>query len=122
MGLEVVAGREHALLHQHALQSVDEVQQVLGMRVADVVDAVSGEGQAVLAHHHLGRGVHDAPDALDNVVDVGKVAAAVAHVEDFDRVASAQLLGEAEVGHVWPAHGSVHREEAQASRRDGVEL
>lgn len=122
MGLEVVVRRQHALLHQHALERVDEVEQVLGVRVADVVDAVRGEGQPVLAHLHLGRGVHDAPHALDDVVDVGEVAAAVAHVEDPDRVASAQLLGEAEVGHVGPAHRSVHREEAQAGRRDGVEL
>lgn len=122
MGLEVVVGREHALLHQHALQRVDEVEQVLGVRVADVVDAVRGKRQPVLTHLHLGRGVHDAPHALDNVGDVGEVAAAVAHVEDLDGVAAAQLLGEAEVGHVGPAHRSVYREEAQAGGGDGVEL
>lgn len=122
MGLKVVAGREYALLHQHALQRVDEVEQVLGVRVADVVDAMRRERQPVLAHLHFGRGVHDAPDALDDIVDVGEVAAAVAHVEDLDGVAAAQLLGEAEVGHVRPAHGAVHREEAQAGGRDGVEL
>lgn len=122
MGLEVVVRRQHALLHQHALQRVDEVEQVLGVRVADVVDAVSGERQAVLAHLHLGRGVHYAPHALDDVGDVGEVAAAVAHVEDLDGVAAAQLLGEAEVGHVGPAHGTVHGEEAQAGRGDGIEL
>lgn len=122
MGLEVVVGGEHALLHQHALQRVNEVEQVLGVRVADVVDAVRGEGQPVLARLHLGGGLHDTTDALDDVVDVGEVAAAVAHVEDLDGVAAAQLLGEAEVGHVGPAHGAVHREEAQAGRRNGVEL
>ena len=122
MGLEVVVRRQHALLHQHALERVYEVQEVLGMRVADVVDAVRGERQPVLAHLHLGGGVHDAPDALDDVVDVGEVAAAVAHVEDLDGLAAAQLLCEAEVGHVGPAHGAVHGEEAQAGRRDGVEL
>lgn len=122
MGLEVVVGRQHALLHQHALKRVDEVEQVLGVRVADVVDAVSGEWQAVLAHLHLRGGVHDAPDALDDIVDVGEVAAAVAHVEDLDGVAAAKLLGEAEVGHVGPAHGTVHGEEAQARGRDGVQF
>lgn len=122
MGFEVVVRRQHALLHQHALQRVDEVEQVLGVRVSDVVDAVRGEGQPVLAHLHLGRGVHYAPHALDDVVDEGEVAAAVAHVEDLDGLAAAQLLGEAEVGHVGPAHGAVHREEAQAGRGDGVEL
>lgn len=122
VSLEVVVRRQHTLLHQHALQRVNEVEKVLGMRVADVVDAVRGERQPVLAHLHLGGGVHDAPDALDDVVDVGEVAAAVAHVEDLDGVAAAQLLGESEVGHVGPAHGAVHREEAQAGRGDGVEL
>ena len=122
VGLEVVVGREHALLHQNALQRVDEVEQVLGVRVADVVDAVGGKGQPVLAHLHHGRGVHDAPHTLDDVVDVGEVAAAVAHVEDLDGLPAAQLLGETEIGHIGPAHGAVHREEAQAGRRDGVEL
>lgn len=122
MGLEVIVSGQHALLHQHALQRVDEIEQVLGVRVADVVDAVRGKGQPVLAHLHLGRGVHDAPHALDDIVDVGEVAAAVSHVEDLDGVAAAQLLGEAEVGHVGPAHGAVHREEAQAGRGDGIEL
>ena len=122
VGLEVVVRRQHALLHQHALQRVDEVEQVLGVRVADVVDAVRGERQPVLAHLHLGRGIHDAPHALDDVVDVGEVAATVAHVEDLDGVAAAQLLCEAEVSHVGPAHGAVHCEEAQAGRRDGIEL
>lgn len=122
VGLKVVIGGKHALLHQHALQRVDEVEQVLGMRVADVVDAVRGEGQPVLAHLHLGGGVHDALDALDDVVDVGEVAAAVAHVENLDGLPAAQLLREAEVGHVGPAHGAVNREEAQAGGRDGVEL
>lgn len=122
MGLEVVVRRQHALLHQHALQRVDEVEQVLGMRVADVVDAVRGEGQPVLAHLHLGGGVHDALDALDDVVDVGEVAAAVAHVKNLDGLPAAQLLREAEVGHIGPAHGAVNREEAQAGGRDGVEL
>lgn len=122
MGLEVVVRRQHALLHQHALQRVNEVEQVLGVRVADVVDAVGGERQPVLAHLHLGRGVHYTPHALDDVVDVGEVAAAVAHVENLDRVAAAQLLGEAEVSHVGPAHGAVHGEEAQAGGRDRIEL
>lgn len=122
MGFEVVVRRQHALLHQHALQRVDEVEQVLGVRVSDVVDAVRGEGQPVLANLHLGRGVHYTPHTLDDIVDVGEVAAAVAHVEDLDGLAAAQLLGEAEVGHVGPAHGAVHREEAQPGRGDGVEL
>lgn len=89
VGLEVVVRRQYALLNQHALQRVDEVEQVLGMGVADVVDAVRGERQPVLAHLHLGCGVHDAPHALDDVVDVGEVASTVAHVEDLDGVAAA---------------------------------
>ena len=89
VGLEVVVRRQYALLNQHALQRVDEVEQVLGMGVADVVDAVRGERQPVLAHLDLGGGVHDAPYALDDVVNIGEVASTVAHVEDLDDVAAA---------------------------------
>ena len=92
------------------------------MGVADVVDAVGSHGQAVLAHLDLGGAVHDALHALDDVADKGEVALAVAHVEDLDGIAAAQLLGEAEVRHVGAAHRAVHREEPQPRRGDRIEL
>ena len=83
-----------------------------------------GKELSVIAGQRNKDSVHDwkANHTEDDVVDVGEVAAAVAHVEDLDGVAAAQLLGEPEIGHIGPAHGAVHGEEAQAGGRDGVEL
>lgn len=122
MRLEVEVGREDALLHEHALEGVHEVEQVLGVGVADVVDAGRRHRQAVSAGLHLWRVRHHARHALHDVVHVGEVALAVAHVEDLDGLAAQQLVGKAEVRHVRAAHRAVDREEAQAGRGDGVEL
>ena len=57
------------------MQDVHEVEQVFGLAASDVVDFVRRYGQAVVARHALGGFLHDADDALHDVVDVGEVAA-----------------------------------------------
>lgn len=122
MRLEVVTGRQDALLDEDALERVDELEQLNRAGVADVVDAVSGHREAVPAHLDHGRVGHDPRDALDDVLDVGEVAPAVAHVEDLDRLAPEQLVREPEIRHVGATHGPVHRKEAQPGGGDGVQL
>ena len=45
MGLEVVVGGEDAGADEFLLEDVDEVQQVLGLATADVVDGIRGMGR-----------------------------------------------------------------------------
>ena len=122
MGLEVIVGREYARCNELLLQDGHEVEQVLGRVVADVIDLVRRHGEAVRARLLLGSVAHHAHNALDDVVDVGKVAFAVAVVENPDGLSRAQFVGEAEVGHIRAAGGAVNGKEAQAGRRDVVEL
>ncbi len=86
--------------------------------VADVEHAV---GRAAFG---CGRGglVQHAQHAFDNVVDPGEVALHVAVVEHVDGAAFEHGLGEREVGHVGPAPGPVHGEEAQAGGGQPVEV
>lgn len=53
-------------------------------------------------------------DAFHNVIHVGEVSAVVAVVEDLYGLAFNDVLGELEQGHVGPAPGAIHGEEAQA--------
>src|SRR5690242_19647581 len=62
------------------------------------------------------RQLHDADQALDDVVDIGEVSLHAAVVEDVDRLACEYGLGEDEQGHVRSAPWSVDREEPQTSR------
>lgn len=122
VGLEIVVGGQDAGGDEFFLEDADEVEEVLGVAVADVVELVWRHGQAVVAVGALGGVLYHADYALDDVVDVGKVALAVAVVEYLNCFTAYELVGEAEVGHVGAPAGSVDGEEAQAGGGDVVEL
>ena len=104
------------------MKYLDEVQQVLGVAVADVVHGIRWYGKAVFAHLLL-RGFHHHTDnAFYDVVNIGEVALAVAVVEDLNLLALDELVGEAEVGHVGTTCRAIDSEESEASAGDVVEL
>ncbi len=122
MRFEVVIGGEHLRTDEFLLEDCHEVEQVFGVVVADVVDLVRREGEAVFAVLLFGGVLHHAHDAFDNVIDEREVALALAVVENLDGLARLELVGEAEVGHVRAAGGAVDGKEAEARARDVVEL
>ena len=122
MGIKVVVLGQDTGTHQLFLEDGHEVKEVFGGVVADVVHLVWWDGQPVLAVPLLRGVLHDAHHSLHDVVDIGEVALAVAIVENLDGVAFYQLVGKAEVSHVGTAGGAIDGEEAQAGRRDVVEL
>ena len=99
---------------------VDVGRELDGAVVADVEQApggVAGGGVwACAVPGGVGRCnlVAGANDAFDNVINVGEVSAVVAVVEDLYGLAFEDVFGELEQGHVGPAPGSIHGEEAQA--------
>ncbi len=96
--------------------------------IADVVDPerrVGGGGVGIRGFPvRVGRRdeVRGADHALDDVVDIGEVAAVAAVVEDLDRAAREDGVGEFHRRHVGPAPGAVDREEAQARAGQAVEM
>ena len=76
----------------------DEVHQLDGIVVADVVEPVGrerGRGIGIVAAPRrvgLGDMIGGAHHALDDVVDVGEVARVLAVVEHVDRLAGEDLL------------------------------
>ena len=100
----------------------DEIQQVLGLAVADVIERVGWNRKTIRAGFPLRRPAHDAEHTLDDIVDVRKVALAVSVVENLDRLAGAELVGEAEIGHIRSAGGAIDGKKAQAGTGDVVEL
>lgn len=122
MGLEVVVLGKDAGTDQLFLQDGHEVKKVLGGVVADVIYLVRGDGQSILAVLLLRGVLHDAHHSLHNVIDIGKVALAVAIIEYLDGLAFHQFVGEAKICHIGTAGGAIDGKEAEAGRGDVVEL
>lgn len=122
MRLEVVIGGENFRTDEFFLEYRHEVEQVFRVVIADVVDLVRREWETVFAASLFGSVLHHAHNAFDNVIDEREVALALAVVENLDGLASLELVGEAEVGHVGAASGSVDGEEAESRAGDVVEL
>ena len=115
--LEVVVFREYAGGDKFFLKYLHEVEEVLGVAVAYIIDGIRRHGQSVVACLPLGGFLHHADHTLHDVVDIGEVAAAVAVVEDPDSLPFEQLVSKAEVCHVRAAGGTVDGEEAETGRR-----
>ena len=122
MRFEVVIGGEHFGTDEFFLQNGHEIEEVLGVVVPDVIDFVGRQRESVFAVLLFGGVLHDADDAFDDVIDVGKVAFAFAVVEYLNGLAGFKLVGEAEVGHVGATGGAVDGKEAQPCAGDVVEL
>ena len=112
VGFEVVVGGEDSGADEFFLEDCDEVEEVFGMVVADVVECVGWDGQVVVAVAFFGSVLHHSDDAFYDVVDVGEVALAVAVVEYLYGLAFDEFVGEAEVGHIGAPCGAVDGEEA----------
>ena len=122
VGFEVVVVGEDPCGHEFLGEDLDEVEQVLRVVVANVVDLVGWDWQAVVAGFLLWGFGHYKGDAFDDVVHVCEVAFAVAVVEDLYRVAFDEFVGEGEVCHVRSSCGAVDGEEPEPSGWDVVEL
>ena len=122
MGFEVIVLGEYTVIDERMLECVDVVEQVFRGAAADVVDGIWRDRQTVFAGFFFRCTFHDAIDTFDDVVDVGEVAFAVAVVEDFDCLASLEIVRGREVEHVGAASGAVDGEESQASGREIVEF
>lgn len=114
MGLKVVVFGKDACTHQFFLKNSDEVKEVLGGVVTDIVHLVGRNGKTVLAVLFLWGMLHDADDSLYNVIDKGEVAHAVAVIEDLDGLAFDQFVSKTKVGHVGTTCRTIDSEEAEA--------
>ena len=115
MGLEIEVLREDACTDEFLLEDGDKVEEVFGLATTDVIDGIGWDGESIVALFALGGALHHADDSLENVIDIGEVAAAVAVVVDLDGFALQEFVGETEIGHVWTACRTIDGEEAQAS-------
>jgi len=71
---------------------------------------------------HRGHPIADPDDTFDDVVDVGEVATHLSVVEDVDRFAFQDGLGEQEHRHVRSTPGAVDGEEAETGGWEAVEM
>ena len=113
MGLKVVVFGKDACTHQFFLKNSDEVKEIFGGIIADIINLVWRNGKTVLAVLFLGGMLHNTDDSFHNVIDVGEVALAVAVVEYLDGLACDQFVGETKVGHVGTTSWAIDGKEAE---------
>lgn len=112
--------RQELLLRRLAeglLQDLDEVHELLWLIVADVVDLV-----AVAELILLRRITEHMLNARYNIIDIREIAVHVSVIVNLDRFSLADLVGEFEISHIRASERTVDREEAQARRRDAIEM
>ncbi len=125
VGLLDVAGL-HVLENLDRLASAgrldhrDEVHQVLGAVIAQVVEPVRRlrASPGTVLRRVVERGQHAGHD----IVDIGEVAPHVALIENPDRLAGEDRLGEKIGRHVGPPPGPIDGEESQAGRGQTIEM
>ena len=122
VGLKVIVLREDTGTDEFLLEDLYEVQEVLGLATTYIIYGIGRNGQAVIAILALGSSLHHAHNALNDIIYIGEVAAAVAIVEYLDGFALQQLVGKAKVGHIRTTGRAIDGKEAQACGGDIVEL
>ncbi len=113
MGLKVVVFGKDACTHQFFLKNSDEVKEIFGGIIADIINLVWRNGKTVLAVLFLGGMLHNTDDSFHNVIDISKIALAVAVVENLDGLALDQFVGETKVGHVGATCRTIDGKEAK---------
>ena len=101
-------------MHQFFLKNSDEVEEILGRIVADIIHLVGRNRKTVFSVLFLWGMLHDADDSLYNVIDKGEVALAIAVIEDLDGLAFDQFVSKTKVGHVGTTCRTIDSEEAEA--------
>jgi hypothetical protein len=104
------------------LEDLYEIEEVFGLTATNIIDGIGRNGQAIITLLALGGTLHDTDDALDDIIDIGEVATAVAIVEDFYRFALEEFVGETEIGHIRTTGRAIDGEEAEACGGNIVEL
>ena len=122
VGLEVEILREDTRTHELFLEDGNEIEEVLGLATTYIIYRIRGNGQAILSLLTLRCALHHTDDTLDNVINIGEVALAVAVVVDLNGLALEQLVRKTEIGHVWTSCRAINREEAQTCGGDVIEL
>lgn len=114
MRVEVVIGRQNFGANQLFLQDGNELGQVDGFAVTDVVNFVR--------HGVARRAVNHAADTFDDVVNVSEIAQRVPEIAQLDIFAADKFVGELEVRHVGSSGRAVNREESQTGRGNAVKM
>jgi hypothetical protein len=120
---------ERRLLPDRRLQQPDVFEQLDRLAVPDVVDAERRRasrrarvGIRRVRGSGLGHEIQHAHHALDDVIDVGEVAPHPAVIEDADRLAGKDRLGEERHRHVRAPPRPIDREETQACGRQTEQM
>ena len=93
------------------------MHELFRLVVADIVDLI-----AVAQLIFFRRITEHMLNARYNIIDIREIAVHVSVIVNLDRFSLADLVGEFEISHIRASERTVDREEAQARRRDAIEM
>lgn len=114
MGLKVIVIGQHTSAHQFLLEDSDEIEEIFGRIVADIIHLVGRNRKTVFSVLLFGGMLHNADYSFHNVIDISKITLAVTVVEDLDGLTFDQFVGETKVGHVGATSWAIDGKEAKA--------
>lgn len=114
MAIEVVIFRQEFGANQFLLENIDEIQEINGLAVADIVNFI---GRVI-----SGRPIDNAADPLDDVIDVGKIALAVAVIENLNIFAAQKFISEFEISHIGTTCRAVDGKKSKTGRGNVVKF
>ena len=115
MGLKVVVLGQYSCTYKLFLENRDEVEEILGGVIADIIHLIGRNGKTVFSVLFLWSMLHNTHNTFYNVINKSEVALAVAVVENLDGLALDQFVGETKVGHVRTTCRAIDGKEAEAS-------
>ena len=104
------------------MQYLYKIEEVFWLVIADVIYLVWRDWESVVTVLAFWGFLHDAHNALHDVIDIGEVAFTVAVVEYLDGLALDEFVGKAEICHVGTTSRTIDGEEAQTCGWDIIEL
>ena len=107
----VILGK-NARPHQLLLENIHKIEKILGRVVSYILNSVRRHGKPVLARYLFGRILHHVLHARHDIVNVSKIALAVAIVENFNGLSLAKLIRKTKIRHVGTSRRAVYRKEA----------
>ena len=104
------------------MQDIHKVQQVLWLTTTYIIYSIWWNGQPILTVFTLRSTLHHAHYSFYDIINIGKVTATVAIVENLNGLPFQQFIGETEVRHIRTTGRTINSEEAQTRSRDVIQL
>ena len=122
VGFKVVVAGQHPSTNKFLLKDSNEIKEIFGRVIADVIYLVWRDRKTVLTILLLWCVLHDTNYTFYDVVNECEVTLTIAIIEYLDGFAFHQFVCKTKVRHIWATGRTIDCEETEACGWDIVEL